>query len=146
MIRFDNVAKSFRKTRVLDAIDLEIGVAERVALIGSNGAGKTTLIRCLLGEYAFDGRVTINGDQVVYEPDGSWTVVISGRDPRHPNWVDTQGHSSGRIWLRWFLPESTPAPLECRVVPVADVERFAADAEVGRTPGRSGLTGEPGVS
>jgi ABC-2 type transport system ATP-binding protein len=46
---------------VLDAINLEIGIAERVALIGSNGAGKTTLIRCLLGEYAFDGRVTING-------------------------------------------------------------------------------------
>jgi ABC-2 type transport system ATP-binding protein len=61
MIRFDNVAKSFRKSRVLDAINLEIGIAERVALIGSNGAGKTTLIRCLLGEYAFDGRVTING-------------------------------------------------------------------------------------
>ena len=61
MIRFDNVAKSFRKSRVLDAINLEIGVAERVALIGSNGAGKTTLIRCLLGEYAFEGKVTING-------------------------------------------------------------------------------------
>ena len=61
MIRFDNVAKSFRKSRVLDAINLEIGIAERVALIGSNGAGKTTLIRCLIGEYAFDGRVTING-------------------------------------------------------------------------------------
>jgi ABC-2 type transport system ATP-binding protein len=61
MIRFDNVAKSFRKSRVLDAINLEIGLAERVALIGSNGAGKTTLIRCLLGEYAFDGKVSING-------------------------------------------------------------------------------------
>ncbi len=61
MIRFDNVAKSFRKSRVLDAINLEIGLAERVALIGSNGAGKTTLIRCLLGEYAFSGKVTING-------------------------------------------------------------------------------------
>ena len=61
MIRFDNVAKSFRKTRVLDAINLEIGLAERVALIGSNGAGKTTLIRCLLGEYAFEGSVAIDG-------------------------------------------------------------------------------------
>ena len=27
MIRFDNVAKSFRKSRVLDAINLEIGLA-----------------------------------------------------------------------------------------------------------------------
>ncbi len=74
MIRFDNVAKSFRKTRVLDAINLEIGVAERVALIGSNGAGKTTLIRCLLGEYAFDGRVSINGR----DPRRERTAVLGG--------------------------------------------------------------------
>jgi ABC-2 type transport system ATP-binding protein len=56
MIKFQNVAKSFRKVRVLDDISLKIGLSERVALIGSNGAGKTTLIRCLLGEYTFDGQ------------------------------------------------------------------------------------------
>jgi ABC-2 type transport system ATP-binding protein len=61
MIRFQNVVKTFRRARVLDGIDLEIGLGERVALIGSNGAGKTTLIRCLLGEYTHDGSVTIEG-------------------------------------------------------------------------------------
>ncbi len=61
MIRFDSVAKTFRRARVLDGISLEIGLGERVALIGSNGAGKTTLIRCLLGEYTHDGSVTIEG-------------------------------------------------------------------------------------
>jgi ABC-2 type transport system ATP-binding protein len=61
MIKFSNVAKDFRKARVLDGISLTIGIGERVALIGSNGAGKTTLIRCLLGEYTHDGEVTING-------------------------------------------------------------------------------------
>jgi ABC-2 type transport system ATP-binding protein len=61
MISFSNVSKSFRKSRVLDDISLDIGLSERVALIGSNGAGKTTLIRCLLGEYTFDGEVTIDG-------------------------------------------------------------------------------------
>ena len=65
MIRFSSVTKRFRKTCVLDDISLEIGLSERVALIGSNGAGKTTLIRCLLGEYTFDGE-----------------VIIDGRDPR----------------------------------------------------------------
>ena len=61
MIRFDSVAKAFKRVRVLDGINLEIGLGERVALIGSNGAGKTTLIRCLLGEYTHDGSVTIEG-------------------------------------------------------------------------------------
>jgi ABC-2 type transport system ATP-binding protein len=61
MIKFTNVVKDFRRARVLDGINLDIGIGERVALIGSNGAGKTTLIRCLLGEYTHDGEVAING-------------------------------------------------------------------------------------
>jgi ATPase subunit of ABC transporter with duplicated ATPase domains len=35
---------------VLGPIDLEIGWAERVAILGPNGSGKTTLLRALLGE------------------------------------------------------------------------------------------------
>jgi len=61
MISFQNVSKTFRKTRVLDGIKLDISLGERVALIGSNGAGKTTLIRCLLGEYTHEGAVLIDG-------------------------------------------------------------------------------------
>ena len=61
MICFSNVSKGFRKLRVLDAISLEIGLSERVALIGSNGAGKTTLIRCLLGEYVHAGELSVLG-------------------------------------------------------------------------------------
>ncbi|MFQ5415944.1 MAG: ABC transporter ATP-binding protein [Myxococcota bacterium] len=61
MIRVESLVKSFRRNRVLDGLDLEIVAGERVALVGSNGAGKTTLIRCLLGEYGAEGRVTIDG-------------------------------------------------------------------------------------
>jgi len=61
MIRFNKLSKSFRRTPILDGIDLEIGLGERVALIGANGAGKTTLIRCLLGEYTHAGEVLIQG-------------------------------------------------------------------------------------
>ena len=61
MISIRAVTKQFRKTTVLNHIDLEIKPGDRIALVGSNGAGKTTLIRCLLGEYNFQGRIEING-------------------------------------------------------------------------------------
>ena len=61
MIRVQNVSKTFKRNRVLDGIGLDIGLGERVALIGSNGAGKTTLIRCLLGEYTHEGEVALDG-------------------------------------------------------------------------------------
>src|SRR5574343_1249898 len=72
MIQFKQVAKTFRKARVLDGISLDIGLGERVALIGSNGAVKTTLIRCLLGEYTHDGSVAING----LDPRSNRTAVL----------------------------------------------------------------------
>ncbi|MFV0370727.1 MAG: ABC transporter ATP-binding protein [Azonexus sp.] len=61
MIQFKNIGKTFRRAQVLNGIDLDIQLGERIALIGSNGAGKTTLIRCLLGEYDHQGEVRIDG-------------------------------------------------------------------------------------
>jgi len=62
-----------------------------------------------LHTYNYDvERVTINGTEVHYEPDGSWEIVIAPRDPGHPNWVSTAGHHRGWVWFRWFLPEHTP--------------------------------------
>jgi hypothetical protein len=66
-------------------------------------------------------QVTINGGVCEYEPDGSWTIVVSERDPGHPNWVRTQGHPRGRLWFRWFYPEETPARPTVEVVAVTDV-------------------------
>ncbi len=68
-----------------------------------------------LHTYNYDyERVTINGAQVHYEPDGSWTIVVAARRPSHPNWVSTAGHRKGHIWFRWFLPTETPAQPERR--------------------------------
>ncbi len=61
MIQFNNVKKTFRRTEVLKGLNLNITTGDRIALVGSNGAGKTTMIRCLLGEYTFDGEVLVNG-------------------------------------------------------------------------------------
>jgi len=76
----------------------------------------------LLHTYNYDyERVTINGAQVQYEPDGSWTIVVAPRRAAHPNWVSTAGHARGRIWFRWFLPEHTPVQPEVSVVAVDSV-------------------------
>ena len=70
-------------------------------------------------------RVTLNGAQVVYENDGSWTIVVAARDPGHPNWVSTAGHGYGTVWFRWFLPSETPQPLVANVVRLSEVPAFA---------------------
>ncbi len=61
MIRFKELRKRFGRRDVLQGIELEIPRGHRIALVGSNGAGKTTLIRCLLGEYRYQGIVTVDG-------------------------------------------------------------------------------------
>jgi len=60
-IDIQRVSKSFGRARVLDELTLEIPTRQRVALVGANGAGKTTLIRCLLGQYEFGGRISVEG-------------------------------------------------------------------------------------
>jgi hypothetical protein len=75
-----------------------------------------------LHTYNYDyERVTINGSQVRYEDDGSWTIVIASTDPGHPNWISTAGHVKGRIWIRWFLPQATPERPKVDLVRVEDV-------------------------
>jgi hypothetical protein len=76
-----------------------------------------------LHTYDYDQeRVTINGHQVVYEPDGSWRIVIAAADPGHPNWISTAGHPRGRLWFRWFLPDRTPDRPHTRVVSLPGVK------------------------
>ena len=97
MIQFKNVKKTFRRTTVLDGIDLGIAQGDRVALVGSNGAGKTTLIRCLLGQYTCGGE-----------------VLVSGLAPRL--------HRSEVLRHIGFVPQQPP-PLK---MPVGQLVRFAA--------------------
>ena len=71
-------------------------------------------------DYRYE-QVTINGGQVRYEPDGSWRIAIAARDPGVPNWVSTADHPRGRLWFRWFLPESLPKRPGARVVKRAEL-------------------------
>jgi ABC-2 type transport system ATP-binding protein len=59
MIKIRNLKKKFGKIPVIDNINLSVKKSDRIALIGPNGAGKTTLIRIILGQYLFDGELTV---------------------------------------------------------------------------------------
>ena len=47
MIRTENINKSFGDLQVLKGIDMEIGNAEIISIVGASGAGKTTLLQII---------------------------------------------------------------------------------------------------
>lgn len=116
MIHVSDLGKAFARTRILDGMDLSVPAGERVALVGANGAGKTTLIRCLLGEYTFDGEIRIGG----HSPREKRKEVLSGTG---------------------FVPQ-IPPPLR---MPVGQLLRFASElcgadlARMESVAGRLGL-------
>jgi len=97
MVKFSSVSKKFGRSTVLDDISLDILPNDRVALIGSNGAGKTTMIRCLLGEYVYDGE-----------------ILVSQLEPR--------AHRQEILKNIGFVPQ-LPPPLK---MPVGQLIKFAA--------------------
>jgi len=63
-------------------------------------------------------RITLNNHSAVLEPDGTVKLVVAGRDPGHPNWLDTAGHARGTIGVRWVGKGVENVVPSARVVPV----------------------------
>lgn len=72
LLKVSGLKVAYGGIKAVKGVDLEVREGELISLIGSNGAGKTTLIRCLLGEYTFDGSVSISG----LDPRTNRTVVL----------------------------------------------------------------------
>lgn len=55
-----NVRKSFKNSKVLDSINVNVSDSEIVGILGPSGAGKTTLIKCIMGMEKVDsGDITL---------------------------------------------------------------------------------------
>jgi len=65
VLQAEGIKKSFGPKIVLRGVDLAVGDAEVVGIIGANGSGKSTFLRCLnLLETYQEGRVRLNGQLV----------------------------------------------------------------------------------
>ena len=66
MLEVAGLEAGYGRLQVLWDIELEVGDAEVVALVGSNGAGKTTLLRAISGMLRpTSGDVRIDGSSLV---------------------------------------------------------------------------------
>jgi len=62
----------------------------------------------------------VNHETAVVGADGRVCVVVAGRDPGVPNWLDTAGHVRGALALRWVGAEVLPAT-QTKVVPISSL-------------------------
>ena len=76
---------------------------------------------------------SLNGFQAEPDPDGAVRYVVAETDPGVPNWLDTAGHRSGFLTLRWTYSAAPPEMPKATVtkLPVARVrERLPATTRV----------------
>jgi ABC-type sugar transport system ATPase subunit len=67
LLQLEGVSRTFGNVVALRDVDLHIGAAEAVGLIGDNGAGKSTLVRILSGVHPPSaGTVRLDGERVTF--------------------------------------------------------------------------------
>jgi len=64
-IEIRGLHKAFGPKKVLNGVDLDVGVQESVVIIGGSGTGKSVLLKCILGLLQPDaGSIKIDGQEV----------------------------------------------------------------------------------
>ena len=80
------------------------------------------LWNAFMQSYDFANRqVSLNRNQVEYEKDGSFRMVIAHEDPGVPNWLDTEGRSTGQVYWRYIFPSDKPRRVKTKVVKLSSL-------------------------
>ena len=68
LLSLSGITKSFGAIRALDGVDLDIGHAEVLGLMGDNGAGKSTLTKIIAGNFPpTDGKIVLDGAPITFD-------------------------------------------------------------------------------
>jgi len=63
------LAKTYRRRRVVDGVDLAVNAGEVVGLLGPNGAGKTTSFYMIVGLVSANaGKIFLDGEDITHRP------------------------------------------------------------------------------
>ncbi len=93
MLRVDDVTVRFDTTLVLDGVDLDVGDAELVALLGPSGSGKSTLLRVIAGIIPADsGRIELDGVDVTHMPTHRRSIGMVFQDEQLFPHMDVAGN------------------------------------------------------
>jgi phospholipid/cholesterol/gamma-HCH transport system ATP-binding protein len=75
-ISIRGLKKAFGPKSVLAGVDLDVGLAESVVIIGGSGTGKSVLLKCVLGLLTPDaGSIEIDGQEVIGLPEREREIV-----------------------------------------------------------------------
>ena len=75
-VEVESLVKSFKQTKALAGVDLEVPEGTVLGLLGPNGAGKTTVVRILSTLLRADsGRATVFGRDVVTDADAVRSII-----------------------------------------------------------------------
>jgi hypothetical protein len=86
--------------------------------------------------YDYDRRTSsLNNHQAQPDRDGAFTFIVSARDPGLANWLDSGGHASGMVILRWqALPVGASPDGAIRSVRVAKLAELVPSGQPRMTP------------
>jgi iron(III) transport system ATP-binding protein len=67
ILSLQNISKTFKKTKVLEDISLDIDKGKIISLLGKSGSGKTTLLNIIAGfEMSDSGRMSLN-NKIIFD-------------------------------------------------------------------------------